>query len=411
MTRFAAVLTLFTLAVAAPAQEEDRIRTLLQRLDDDSIEVRAASAADLSKFGKTAVPLLKRASANAGPEMRDRLSEIIRRIQDRERLAALLPPPSRISLTAKDRPLREVFESVLRQSRTGIDLSNVPEDARVTVSLREVPYWTALEEICRASGRVMISPDGDHLAVTAEPYAAIPRMATTLFRVTLERIDLTCNGTLGQPDRFDHFSALFDVAWEKGAQPWRVSARVVEILDEKGDDISGNDSEMVVTSIAPDAIHQELLLDDPHGPGPQATKLARMKVEVSLDFPLRFAELRIPITDGKVPSSVEIPEFMVHVDRLDRQDGLLVAGLTLTPGATPPDGDLVSEGIILRDVKGNSHTGQIRADPQAPSEGSKIEITFADAPPLAQLTELIVRIPAEVHREKLDVDLKDLPLR
>lgn len=411
MTRVASVVVVLALSGALPAQEDDRIRTLLQRLDDDSIEVRAASAGDLSKLGKTVVPLLKRVSSDAGPEMRDRLAEIIRRIEDRERLAALLPAPSRISLNARNRPLREVFESLMKQSRTPIDLSQVPQDARVTVSLREVPYWTALEEICRANGHVMVTPEADHLSVTAEPYAAIPRLTTPLFRVTLEQIDLTCNGTLGQPDRFDHFSALFHVAWEKGAQPWRLSGRIVEILDEKGDDLSGSDSEQVVSSIAPDSIHAQLLLGDPHGPGPQATKLSRMKVEVLLDFPLRFAEVRLPIAEGKLPPAVECPEFSVHIDRLDRQDGLLVVALTMMPGTNPPDGDLLSEGILLQDVKGNAHTGQIRADPQSPQEGSKMEITFADAPPIAQLKELVVRIPAEVHREKLEVDLKDLPLK
>jgi hypothetical protein len=410
MNRVAAVLAL-VLAAAAPAQDDSQLLHLLRRLDDDSIDVRAAAAADLAKYGKSAVPLLRRSAANAGPEMRDRLAEIVRKIQDRERLAALLPPPSCVTLEAVDRPLAEVLQTLERQSRTPLDLTKVPSDARVTLSLRGTAYWKALEEICRASGRVMASPEGNRIVVSPEPYTAVPQFATTHFRVSLQRIDLTSNGTLGQPDRFDHFLAALDVCWEKGAQPWRIAAKLLELVDEKGDEISISESESICTSIAPDAIHQEIPLDEPHGPGPQATRISRMRVEVTLDFPLRFAELRLPIAPGKPTPAVECPEFAVRLDRLDRQEGGLMAALTVTLGAAPPEGDLQSEGVSLVDLKGNTYSGQIRGDPQAPDAGSRMEVLFADAPPVAQLKELLVRIPAEVHRERLDVDLKDIPLR
>jgi hypothetical protein len=88
-----------------------------------------------------------------------------------------------------------------------------------------------------------------------------------------------------------------------------------------------------------------------------------------------------------------------------------VAGLTLTLGATPPEGELLSESIVLRDRKGNDHQAMITEGPQMPENETNYEVTFADAPEVGQLTEIIIRIPAEVHREKLDVDLKDIPLK
>lgn len=406
-----AVLMLFLLAVPVPAQDESHIRALLQKLDDDSIEVRAAAAVELATLGRAAVPLMKRVAADSGPERRDRLAEIIRKIEDRERLAALLPPPSFITLDAKNRPLREVFQALGRQSRTPIDLTGIPEDARVTVSLQKLPYWKALEEICRASGKVMATADNDHIAVTAEPYVALPQMSTDLFHVSLQRIDLSSNGTLGQADRFDHFNAMFNVSWEKGARPWRVSARITELVDEKGDELTGSDTESIVSSIGSEAIHQELLLDDPHGPGPQATKLSRLKVEITFEFPLRTAEVRLPVSDGKLPPPAECPEFSVRINRMERKENALVAALTLTLGAKPPEGELMSESIILRDRKGNDHPGTITEGPQMPENETTYEVSFADVPETGQLQEIVIRIPAEVHREKLEVDLKDIPLK
>src|SRR5260221_734625 len=263
-----------------------------------------------------------------------------------------------------------------------------------------MPYWKALEEICRASGRVMAIADADHIAVTAEPYVALPQMSTDLFHVSLQRIDLSSNGTLGQADRFDHFNAMFNVSWEKGARPWRVSARITELVDEKGDELTGSDTDPVGMAIAPDAIHQELLLDDPHGPGPQATKLSRLKVEVTFEVPLRYAEVRLPVVDAKLPSPAECPEFSVRINRMERKDTALVTALTLTLGAKPPEGELMSESIFLRDRKGNDHQGSITEGPQMPENETTYEISFADAPDAGQLQEIIIRIPAEVHREK-----------
>ncbi|HEV3029121.1 MAG TPA: hypothetical protein VG457_16200, partial [Planctomycetota bacterium] len=219
------------------------------------------------------------------------------------------------------------------------------------------------------------------------------------------------NGTFGQADRFDHFNALFDVSWEKGARPWRVSARITDLVDEKGDELSGSEPEAILTSIAPDAIHQELALEVPHGPGPQATKLSRLKVEILFEFPLRYAEVRLPVADGKLPPPAECPEFSVRLNRMDRREGALVAGLTLTLGATPPEGELMSESIVLRDRKGNDHPAMITEGPQVPENETTYEVTFADAPEAGHVAEIVIRIPAEVHREKLDVDLKDILLK
>jgi hypothetical protein len=410
MKRALVVLALLLTAAPMPAQEDARIRDLLQKLEDDRIGVRAASGEELAKLGREIVPLLRRAADDAGVEKADRLKEIIRKIEDRERIAALLPAPSRITLEAKNMPLREALLKLAKQSRTALDVNEVPEDARVTVSLRNVPYWRALEEICRASGRIIPLPLVDHIAFTAEPYVALPGLTTDHFRVTLDRIELSSNGTFNQPDHFERFIPVFTICWEKGSRPWKLSAQLREIVDAGGADTEVM-ADAVIPPLTADAINAEVTLDCQHGPGPQAVKINRLKVGIELEYPLRYSELRLDIGDGRLPPAVEGKDYSARLTRLDRQEGTVIVNLTIVPGKAAPEGEVTSDSLTLRDRAGREYKGLITDSPQTPDNESSYLVTFTEGPELAQLKELVIRIPLEIHREHLELDLKDIPLK
>lgn len=410
MKRLISVLALLLTCAPVPAQDEARFRELLQKLDDDRIGVRAAAAEELSKYGRDTVPLLRRAGGDAGVEKADRIKEIIRKIEDRERIAALLPAPSRITLEARNMPLREVLLRVAKQSRTALDVNEVPEDAKVTVSLKQVPYWRALEEICRASGRIMTAPKGDHIAFTAEPYVALPGLMTDHFRVVLERIELSSNGTFNQPDHFERFIPVFTICWEKGSRPWKLSAVLREIVDAQG-----ADTEVMADPLIPpldtDSIQTELTLDCQHGPGPQAVKVNRLKVGIELEYPLRYSEVKLDITEGRLPPAADGKEFSARVLRMDRQESTVIINVAIALGKAPPEGEITSESLILRDKAGKEYKGRITDSPQTPDNETTYLVTFAEAPETVQLRELVIRLPLEIHREKLEIDLKDIPLK
>jgi hypothetical protein len=413
MIRPTAVLLLSLLALPLPAQDDVHLRDLLQKLDDDSIDVRSAAADALAKMNPSVLPLLRRSVVGAGPEIRDRLAEIIRKIEERERLASLLPAPSRITIDAKNRPLRDVFLDIAKQSKTPLEIGDVAPDARVTVSLRDVPLWKALEAVCKASGKAMVGVDGDHILISGEPYVELPGRMTDHFRVTLESIELKSNGSFGQPDRFETFNANFRVSWEKGARPWRIVGKLLELVDESGTDLVGGaegDSEFT-TSIASDMIQQDFLLDWPHGPGPQAQRIARLKAGIEFQFPLRYAEVKLDVSNGKVPAAAECPEYSVKLTHLERQDGVLIGNLTFVPGAMPPEGDLGADSVVMRDKSGKEYRGNVNDAPSVNENETAHLISFPDAPVQVVAAEILIRIPSQIHREKLDVELKDVPLK
>jgi hypothetical protein len=398
------------LLLLAPPQDT-RVQELLSRLDDDSIEVRATAAAALIDLGKAALPALKPALAAAGGELKDRLADIIRKIQDRERLAALLPPPSRITIDAQNLPLREVFERVARQTRTAIDYSQVPGDARVTVKLDRVPLWKALDRICSAA-KVTSSLESDHVVITAEPYVALPSKILDAFRVTLEHVQLSTDVTFGLQDRYDSFQATLRLGWEKGARPYRILGHIVELVDEQGNELvaAGDEGDpLVLSMLQPDTISQDLVLDA-RGPGPTATRLGKLRVEIELEFPLRYAEVKLDLSANRTPAAAECPEYAVKLGPLSRQEQIVTAAMMMTPRG-PLEGEIQSDSVVLKDKSGKEYTATVNVGSQTNDNETAYQLTFQGIPNDAEPVELIVRIPTEVHRERIEVELKDLPLQ
>jgi len=398
--------------LAAP-QEDLRVQDLLSKLDDDSIEARASAASALVDQGKAALPALRRALAGAGFELKDRLADVIRKIQDRERLSALLPPPSRITLQAKDRPLREVLQDLAKQTTTMIDVSGVPEDAKVSVSLDRVPLWKALDQVCRASGRVMAEARLGRVVILPESYVELPGRMTDLFSVTLQRIELSTDVTFGSQERYDQFSAGLQVAWGKGARPCTLVARLVDLVDEEGNQLIAPTDELepaVRSSVNPELIGMDLTLPTSRGPGPQATKISRLHVEVEFEFPLKYAEAKLDLSGGKNSAAADCPEFSVRLHKFERQDGVLTALLVMTPKG-PLEGELQSDAVVLRDTKGKEYRPDVTEGSQANENETPFQLTFPKAPEGTEFTELQIRLPTEVHRERVDVDLKDISLK
>jgi len=407
------MLGLFSGAPGLRGQEDLRIQELLRKLDDDSIEARASAAAGLIELGRAALSALKRALVGAGFELKDRLGDVIRKIQDRERLATLLPPLSRITLKAADRPLREVFEKLSKQTATAIDYSNVPDDAKVTVSLDRVPLWKALDQICRASGKVMAEIRGDHVEILPETFVRLPGKTTDLFSVTLQRIELSTEVTFGSQERYDQFTARLQVAWGKGARPYYLVARLAELVDEDGNQLIAPNDELepaVRSFIGPELIGMDVTLPSSRGPGPQATKISKLHVEVEFEFPLKYAEAKIDLSGGKTGGSAECPEFLVRLHKFERQDGNLTALLVMTPKG-PLEGELQSDTVVLRDKNGKEYPSVVSEGSQANENETPFQLAFPTVPADIEIVELQIRLPTEVHRERIDVEMKDLSLK
>lgn len=155
MRRFAVALLAF--AVPLSAQDDARVRELIQQLEDDGYEARERAQKELVKLGEAALPALRKAVEQAGAaadrgELRVRGESAIRAIELEVKSRRVYSEPKLVTLKASGMKVSEAAAEIARQAGVRIDSSAVDGDTAVTLDLREAPLFRALDELCRGAG-------------------------------------------------------------------------------------------------------------------------------------------------------------------------------------------------------------------------------------------------------------------
>jgi len=135
---------------------DEQIAQWVKDLGDSTYKVRESAFKALLEVGQPALKGLAEASRTGDLEMRRRAGQLRERIDVAEALA-----PTLIDLNVKDMPLPGVVAAMARQSRLKLEL--VPqqgparqqlEQRKISLELNAVPFWEALDRLCRESGLV-----------------------------------------------------------------------------------------------------------------------------------------------------------------------------------------------------------------------------------------------------------------
>ena len=125
---------------------------LVEQLGSPRYAQRQEATEALEKLGREALPALRSGRESKDPEVRQRVVALIEKIEN-----ALMVHPTMVALDFRDRPLPEVVREL--SARSGMPMALVPENNAIwqtrRVSLvegRPVPFWTALDQLCRAGG-------------------------------------------------------------------------------------------------------------------------------------------------------------------------------------------------------------------------------------------------------------------
>ncbi len=120
---------------------------LIEQLASRDYREREKANKALNALGDRALPHLKAAMAKSdSPEAQRRLEVMVTRME-RELFLA----PSRVSLKAKNQPMKATLKDLCRQA--GYELKNDPMVAhRVTMEFDNLPFWEAVARVCDPPG-------------------------------------------------------------------------------------------------------------------------------------------------------------------------------------------------------------------------------------------------------------------
>jgi hypothetical protein len=83
-----------------------------------------------------------------------------------------------VSINATKKPIADVLADLATKTAVPIERASVPADAVTTMPPAEVCLWNAVDQICRAHGKLAWDVSEQGIAIRNEPYAA-PHLATT----------------------------------------------------------------------------------------------------------------------------------------------------------------------------------------------------------------------------------------
>lgn len=406
-----------------PYVRTDAVPELIAQLGSDDWRVRDEAQARLIGVGPAAVPMLRRAAEAPGvdPEVASRIRAALHRV---ERFS-----PTLVSLDVKGEHPREVFRQLAEQAGVTFTYADLrrPGVLPVTIRLEGVPFWDAVQRVCRASRTSpgqWGNPHAIHIRGDSFPFADRSCVSGPLF-VTANGVNRLVDGSL-----LMDLWVYVDPKVEVVRGPFRV--RITDVRDEHGRPLPqagaatqvAADGEFALR--APDGADWLWLIKVPFAPIPaDARELASVRGTVPLEVRSTAAPWTIdrPVEQASVGAATgagpwrmvfrgmaELPDgngwrFDVDLERGERRGQEMLA---------------VQRYLDALRVEAFSESGGMY--PRGPRElgsapdGSRFKFSLsfsppADAPdPAVPPARLVFHLPTEVLKLDVPFEFADMPV-
>ena len=141
-------------SAALTAAQKMAVESFIKQFSAPEFDARQKAVDALVAMGPDVIPLVKKALADTvDNEVKLRCNMVLKALGGQAPAPAPADKfgygPSKITLEAKDMPLAEVVEKLAEQSgNTRLGVADDLKDKTVTLSLKDVTYWEAVEAVC-----------------------------------------------------------------------------------------------------------------------------------------------------------------------------------------------------------------------------------------------------------------------
>jgi hypothetical protein len=323
----AAITIILGLAISSLAAAEDatspqadaelaqQISRLVQQLDDDRAAERDAAEARLIELAGTTtaeadrfLELLPEENDQMPLGVRDRLTSIREQVEDRVAKAAVVS--TRITLSAKDMPLAELFAAIEKQTgnrladnRQGDAPDSAAMSGTVTIELKDELFWPAVDQILDQLGLGVYNYGGmDALSLVsrAENEGKRYGRATYSGPLRFEVLEVQGQRNLRQPDR-KSLRLQMEVAWEPRLKPIALSQPVDDVTatTDTGATLSVSQPDAVMDVEVPDGTQAAEIILPFELPSREATRITSLKGRLQALVPGRQVKFEF----GKLASA------------------------------------------------------------------------------------------------------------
>jgi hypothetical protein len=347
------------ICAALPLQDDPRLRGLLERLADDEIRVREKAAVELVDVGKDAIPALRRLEAATGDvDLKARVAAVLKGIAENEILSRHWHRGLRVTIDSDGAPVSSVLEDLEVQARDTFKYDPADLLDPVVLHLKDLPFWQAVEELCRAAPALTWEGDGSSLVFTRRARLPYPTQRQSEFSVWVDGITFTRDYDFTGNAR-STFTLTVASSWESGIAPVAVDQRVTEILDEDGTNLLQPDrySSYGTRLDAPKGRVKREVIYVPLQPGVKAVKkFSRVKGTASFYFPRSYEDVTIDLKSSL--QQVQLDRTMISIRNFRPMKDACAFELILTSSTAPGDpliDRLPYENIAVQDDQGTLH--------------------------------------------------------
>ena len=158
-----AVVCCFALAAALRADAppaappaDPAVAKLIEQLGDNDYRVRDQASRALQAHGPAILPALRQALNNPDAEVHRRVNELLPALEK-----AALFAPKRVTFKTTDRPIKDAFDELIRQTGYNIEYNVNDPTKHYSFDFQDAPFWEALDKVSQASGLVLQQGYGD----------------------------------------------------------------------------------------------------------------------------------------------------------------------------------------------------------------------------------------------------------
>ena len=140
-----------------PVEKPDpALERILQQLGCDDYTARDKATALLRAAGAKAIPVLKKSVEHDDPEVRRQVKELLAEIE-----LTLLLAPKRVTVKVVNKPLDDIVKDLAAQTGYKIECYSPNPRQAYSFDLVDVPFWDAIDRICRDGGFTLQQTYGD----------------------------------------------------------------------------------------------------------------------------------------------------------------------------------------------------------------------------------------------------------